>query len=81
MMSFVGNDGYGGNKKSVNAYRNRLSFYLRFRAQSGSRTRGLEITIICWNLLAGSESRQNETVRRLATATCSTFSPLSVPLR
>jgi len=30
MMSFVGNDGYGRTKKSVNAYRNRLSFYLRF---------------------------------------------------
>jgi len=30
MMSFVGNDGYGRAKKSVNAYRNRLSFYLRF---------------------------------------------------
>jgi hypothetical protein len=60
MMFFVGNDGYGGNKKSVNAYRNRLSFYLRFRADSGSRTRGLEITIICWNLLAGCASRQNK---------------------
>ena len=33
MMSFVGNDGYGRTKKSVNAYRNRLSFYLRFCAQ------------------------------------------------
>jgi hypothetical protein len=30
MMSFVGNDGYGRSKKSVNAYRNRLGFYLRF---------------------------------------------------
>jgi integrase len=30
MMSFVGNDSYGRTKKSVNAYRNRLSFYLRF---------------------------------------------------
>jgi hypothetical protein len=30
MMSFVGNDGYGRTKKSVNAYRNRLGFYLRF---------------------------------------------------
>jgi hypothetical protein len=39
MMSFVGNVGYGRNKKSVNAYRNRLkSFYLRFCADSGSRT-------------------------------------------
>lgn len=33
MMSFVGNDGYGRTKKSVNAYRNRLSFYLRFCAE------------------------------------------------
>ena len=33
MMSFVGNDGYGRSKKSVNAYRNRLSFYLRFCAE------------------------------------------------
>jgi hypothetical protein len=30
MMSFVGNDGYGRTKKSVNTYRNRLGFYLRF---------------------------------------------------
>jgi integrase len=34
MMSFVGNDGYGRTKKSVNAYRNRLSFYLRFCAEN-----------------------------------------------
>src|SRR5580704_16119175 len=33
MMSFVGNDGYGRTKKSVNAYRNRLGFYLRFCAE------------------------------------------------
>jgi len=34
MMSFVGNDGHGRTKKSVNAYRNRLSFYLRFCAEN-----------------------------------------------
>jgi hypothetical protein len=33
MMAFVGNDGYGRTKKSVNSYRNRLSFYQRFCAQ------------------------------------------------
>jgi integrase len=33
MIAFVGNDGYGRTKKSVNAYRNRLSFYQRFCAQ------------------------------------------------
>lgn len=33
MMAFVGQDGYGRAKKSVNAYRNRLSFYLRFCAE------------------------------------------------
>jgi len=34
MMSFVGNDGYGRTKKSVNAYRNRLGFYLRFCSEN-----------------------------------------------